>query len=190
MRIVSGKYGSRHLVGPRAGGFRPTSDRVREALFNLLGPLGPEVAFADLYAGSGAVGIEALSRGAGRVVWVEGAGSSCWTIRKNLQELKIREGDVIQKKVAAWVAGPHELFDVVFADPPYELPVDQILGELAAGPLLKPEGLLVLEHTRRQESPDAVGRLSRVDRRKYGESMLSLYRETAEADPEQTEPSE
>lgn len=167
------------MTGPRAGGFRPTSDRVREALFNVLGELGPETVFADIYAGSGAVGIEALSRGAGRVVWVESAGSSCWTIRKNLEELKIREGEVVQKKAAAFLAGPHELFDVVFADPPYELPVGRILEELAAGPLLKPGGLLVLEHTRRQETPEAIGRLRRTDQRKYGDSMLSFYRETA-----------
>lgn len=177
MRIVGGRFRSRRLIGPRAGTFRPTSDRVRESLFNLLGPLDAEIAFADVFAGSGAVGLEALSRGAGRVVWVEAAGSSCWSIRKNIEALGVGdEGELIQMKAAAWVVSSTEQFDVVYADPPYELPVDEVMADLTRRTLLRPEGRLILEHSSRQQSPAAAGGLERVDERKYGDSLLAIYR--------------
>ncbi len=178
MRIIAGKYRSRRLNGPRGGKFRPTADRVREALFNLLGPLGPDVAFADLYAGSGAVGIEALSRGAGQVVWVEAHGSSCWTIRQNIRELEIgNEGRLVQARAESFVATESGLFDVVYADPPYELPVEDVMAALGGHPLLAPDGLLILEHTTRQTAPAAAGRLALEETRRYGDTTLSLYRE-------------
>ncbi|MBI4870570.1 MAG: 16S rRNA (guanine(966)-N(2))-methyltransferase RsmD [Candidatus Riflebacteria bacterium] len=178
MRIVAGKYRSRRLQGPRAGKFRPTSDRVREALFNLLGPLGPGIAFADLYAGSGAIGLEAASRGAGRIVLVESSGSSCWTIRQNLRLLEpTEEIEVIQSRVESFLAAQTERFNVVFADPPYELDVPKVAAALGAHPLLAPGGLLVLEHSRRQQAPARAGRLVQEQLRRYGDTQLALYRE-------------
>ncbi len=185
MRIVAGKYGRRRLNGPSGGRFRPTSDRVREALFNVLGPLDESVSFADVFAGSGAVGIEAMSRGAGRVVWVEVSGSACWTIRKNLEQLPDRTSWVLeQKKAALFVETTKEQFDYVFADPPYHMSPVSILETLTARDLLKPGGLLILEHERQQPAPDVAGSLHRTDSRHYGGTSLSFYRPREETDDE------
>src|SRR5271170_7257478 len=124
MRVIAGQYRSRALAAPKGRETRPTSDRLRETLFNVVAPRIEGAAFVDLYAGSGAVGIEALSRGAREAVFVENAESALRAIRANLAALGIKRGYALQPRSAAAAlkrlvaAGPTA--DIVFLDPPYE----------------------------------------------------------------------
>jgi 16S rRNA (guanine966-N2)-methyltransferase len=178
MRVIAGRLGGRSLSAPRGLGTRPTSDRVREALFSILGDVTGAVVL-DLYAGTGALGIEALSRGAERAVFVESARPALAVLRQNLRDLGLTG-------VATVLAQPVERarllaewsFDLVLADPPYASVAEAAasLGRLAAaGPrFLKPEGKVVLEHAGRDAPPDVIG-LVRVGTRSYGEASLSFY---------------
>jgi 16S rRNA (guanine966-N2)-methyltransferase len=118
MRVVAGEFGGRRLRAPRGAGTRPTADRVREALFSMLGDVSGACVL-DLYAGSGALGIEALSRGAASVVFVEHHAQAAATIRRNLDELGT-EGDVRRQDAMAFLAASRATFDLVFCDPPYD----------------------------------------------------------------------
>src|ERR1700721_4494833 len=121
MRIIAGRYRSRSLDAPAGLATRPTSDRLRETLFNVLAPRIEGSRFADLYAGSGAVGIEALSRGAASVVFVERAPGALMALRGNLDRLGLSAGFRIQSgSVGAWLRKALGEFDVGFLDPPYE----------------------------------------------------------------------
>ena len=118
MRVVAGEFGGRRLRAPRGAGTRPTADRVREALFSMLGDVSG-ASVLDLYAGSGALGIEALSRGAASAVFVERDAQAAATIRRNLDELGT-EGDVRRQDAMAFLAASRATFDLVFCDPPYD----------------------------------------------------------------------
>ncbi len=122
MRVIAGVYRSRALRAPDGLATRPTSDRLRETLFNVLSPRIEGAAFLDLYAGSGAVGIEALSRGSARVVFVEKAQAALAVLRANLEKLGIKAGvEVRQGSVSAFLCGAKcGGFDIVFLDPPYD----------------------------------------------------------------------
>jgi len=136
MRVISGKYRSRRLVVPPGLAIRPTSDRLRETLFNVVAPRVPESAWLDLFAGSGAIGIEALSRGARSATFVESAKAGAQTIRKNLQSLGIEEGfEVIERDAASalrMLDSQAASYEFCFLDPPYRKSAeyDQILGFL------------------------------------------------------------
>ncbi|HEU4403971.1 MAG TPA: 16S rRNA (guanine(966)-N(2))-methyltransferase RsmD [Polyangiaceae bacterium] len=180
MRIVAGTLGGRTLRAPRGHGTRPTPERVREALFSCLGPLeGARV--LDLYAGTGALGLEALSRGAARAVFVESANAALAALRANVDELGVAGralvlGRPVERALAA--LEPEAPFDLVLADPPYELvrkgPAPRALAALAARGLLAPGARLVLEHASADEPP-ALAPLMCYDRRRYGDTSLALY---------------
>jgi 16S rRNA (guanine966-N2)-methyltransferase len=180
MRIVAGTLGGRTLRAPRGHGTRPTPERVREALFSCLGPLdGARV--IDLYAGTGALGLEALSRGAARAVFVESAGAALATLRANVAELGL-EGRtlVLARPVERALAAlePEAPFDLAFADPPYELvrkgTAARALAAIIERGLLGPQARLVLEHASADEPP-ALPPLVCYDRRRYGDTSLALY---------------
>ena len=180
MRVIAGRLGGRSLSAPRGLATRPTSDRVREALFSILGDVTGAVVL-DLYAGTGALGIEALSRGASRAVFVESARPAASVLRQNLAALGLMEsGVVIAQPVDRALervlsAGP---FDLVLADPPYASVREAAasLARLAAAGhrFLKPEGRVVLEHPGR-DAPPEVGSLLSTGTRSYGEASLSVY---------------
>lgn len=167
------------MVAPRDSSTRPTSDRVREALFSVLGSL--DGAALDLYAGSGALGVEALSRGAERAVFVESRKPALEALRENLQSLRIEDRcSVISRPVersAAQIAaaGP---FALILADPPYALVEDasatRALTALLEAGALAAGGVLVLEHATRSTSPAFSGLVLRECRR-YGDTSLSIY---------------
>jgi 16S rRNA (guanine966-N2)-methyltransferase len=178
-RIIAGEYGGRRLVTPGGADTRPTSDRVREALFSTLGTMvdldGARV--ADLYAGSGAVGLEALSRGASRVLLVEADPRAARAARQNIAALGAGASTAVtttrvERAVAAGAA--HE-FDVVFADPPYELDDGELAGvlaELAANGWLAPGAVLVVERASRSPEPAWPPGVTPDRSRRYGESTL------------------
>ncbi|HEX7259794.1 MAG TPA: 16S rRNA (guanine(966)-N(2))-methyltransferase RsmD, partial [Candidatus Saccharimonadia bacterium] len=145
MRIVGGVYGGRSLTAPKGNGTRPMTDKVRAALFDSLGAISG-ASVLDVYAGSGAVGFEALSRGAGNVQAIEHARSAIQAIQANQSALDLTWGYALhQKKVEAWLAHrSNEVFDIVIADPPYEYLKTDVLEKL--GILLKPQGIMVVSH--------------------------------------------
>ncbi|HEV8385913.1 MAG TPA: 16S rRNA (guanine(966)-N(2))-methyltransferase RsmD [Candidatus Acidoferrales bacterium] len=181
MRVVAGKFGSRTLRGPRGQAMRPTSDRLRETLFNILGDAVEDSVFVDAYAGTGAVGIEALSRGASRAVFIEKHRAAVALIRKNLSVLGIEENaevlPVDAVKGLAVLAKEGTRADFVFADPPYadEEEYERVLEMLGASPLVLPGGHVIFEHDRRKKLKDRAGNLTRIRRVEQGDAVLSIY---------------
>jgi 16S rRNA (guanine(966)-N(2))-methyltransferase RsmD len=181
MRVIAGSLKGRRLKAPTWEGLRPTSDKLRETLFNILAPRIAGASLLDLYAGTGAIGIEALSRGARSVTFVESDRRAQALIAENLAHCGV-EGSyaIIRGTVARAVEqldaaafGPYELFDIVWLDPPYDEAADAVMA--AAAVLLAPGGLLVLEHARRRQAPETAGRLARVRQVTSGDSALSFY---------------
>jgi 16S rRNA (guanine966-N2)-methyltransferase len=181
MRIIGGTVGGRTLRAPRGTATRPTTDKVREALFNILSARSavPERVL-DLYAGSGALGLEALSRGAQRAVFVDDSRASCDVVAKNAEELGLDARARIEcVRVADWIKRPSETgFGWVFLDPPYaggEL--ERALRLLDGARLLQPGGLVVCEHEWRTQPSERHGALALCDQRRYGQTALSFYAE-------------
>jgi 16S rRNA (guanine(966)-N(2))-methyltransferase RsmD len=176
MRVVAGSRKGHRISAPRGVVTRPTGDRVREAAFALAGPM-DGAAVLDLFAGSGAMGIEALSRGAARCVFVESDRSACAVISQNLQKLRLTSAVVLCREVSAALreelARQHR-YDLVLADPPYEEweRNERALGRLLPE-LLEPDGLVVVETAARIE-PSLP--LAPVTSRRYGSARLTLFR--------------
>ena len=176
MRIVAGVHRGRRLRAPAGTDTRPTADRVREALFSILGPVtGMDV--LDLYAGSGALGIEALSRGAASATFVESARPALDAIRANLAAVGAEEAEVVEADVLAWLGGAAargRAFGLVFCDPPYDAAprVAEPLGDLLPG-VAGPQGLIVTESAKR--NPLALN-LPLVDERTYGNTRIAIHR--------------
>ena len=186
MRVIAGTLRRRTLEAPAGMDTRPTSDRLRETLFNVLAPRIEGARFLDLYAGSGAVGIEAESRGAERVVMVERAAGALKTLRANLESLGLRGRVRVEavsvaaflKKVRPESAG--FVFDIVFMDPPYEADDEYALalgllgGEAAR--LLAQDAVVIAEHRRKEKLEERYGVLERTRVLEQGDAALSFYR--------------
>jgi len=181
MRLTGGLDRGRHLIAPRGARTRPTASKVRQALFNILGP--PSGPVLDLYAGTGALGMEALSRGAPQAVFVERDGSALSALRRNLREMRMDDrAEVIGTDVKAALRrlaaqtdrfGP---FSWVFLDPPYIKETEGLLAELCGLDLLSNCAVVVVEHDRRHRPAERVGCLFLTDRREYGDTELSFFR--------------
>ncbi|NLZ43985.1 MAG: 16S rRNA (guanine(966)-N(2))-methyltransferase RsmD [Clostridia bacterium] len=187
MRITGGIYRGMKLTGPSHHGLRPAMDRIREALFNILAGFFVGGSVLDLFAGSGSLGIEALSRGAESVLFVEKDPRSLRVLRQNLQLLQSRgewdgtkqiqvwPGDVFQ--VLPRLRGEGRKFDLILADPPF--PADlwmKILETVDGSQVLAEDGLLVMQVRRDRTLPERVGELTRCRRRIYGETSLEFWR--------------
>ena len=181
MRVIAGKYRSRVLIGPGAQRLRPTSDRLRETLFNVLGPSVADSLFVDLFAGTGAVGIEAISRGARETIFVESSAKAARLIRENLKTLDILSGaELIEAPVLRGLekmATRHLLADFIFLDPPYENTGNyiEVLEFLDASHLIAPRGIVIVEHYRKTELPEFLTRLECARQIEQGDAILSLY---------------
>ena len=181
MRITSGIYGGRTLATPKTGEIRPTQDRVREALFSMLGDCITGARFLDLFAGSGAVGLEALSRGAALAVFVERNPKHIECIRKNIAALAPSPmPQLVRADVYRWIAAYRaEAFDIAFADPPYALGQERgytdFLGALAANGVIRVGGVFAAETTSEQ-SPETPPGWELVRDRTYGKSRLAIWR--------------
>jgi 16S rRNA (guanine966-N2)-methyltransferase len=182
MRIIAGSYRSRTLAAPPGMATRPTSDRLRETLFNVLAPRIQGAQFLDLYAGSGAVGLEALSRGAANVDFVERAEPALRALRANLNRLGVTAGFRIHSASVGSVLRkmkPGAAFDLVFLDPPYDAAAEYaatlgLLGGLAAG-VLRSDSQVIAEHRKKQRLEDRYGTLSRTRLLEQGDAALSFY---------------
>ena len=171
MRIISGSKRGHTIQAPSGRGTRPTSDRVRENIFNIVGPV-DAADVLDLYAGSGAMGLEALSRGAASAVFVERDPDAIRAIERNLDKLRLR-GTVLRQDAIAVLAGERRKYDLVFVDPPYEMYTDlqpQLARYLPA--VVADDGVVVVETDVRIE-PDLP--LEQRTSRKYGSARVTVY---------------
>lgn len=180
MRVIAGSHRGRRLSGPEGTTLRPTSDKVREAIFSILGDHVPGGRFLDLYAGTGAVGIEALSRGAAAVTFVESDPTAVQLLQKNLQTCQLLNHAQIHVGQASaflqrndWWGGP---YDVLFADPPYAAldEVDILIHAWKPG-LLSEHAAMMIEQDSRATLPASIDHATLLRRYQYGDTALYLY---------------
>jgi 16S rRNA (guanine966-N2)-methyltransferase len=186
MRVIAGTYRSRILKSLKGLALRPTSDRLRETLFNVLAPNTAGSRFIDLFAGTGAIGIEALSRGAAEVVFIENHAPAVTLIRRNLQSLGITAGVTVLAAdalrglalLAARINTSAPAFNCVFLDPPYAAAEDysRVLEFLGSADLLAPGGIVIAEHRRKFDLREEAGELRRFRVLRQGDAALSFYR--------------
>jgi 16S rRNA (guanine966-N2)-methyltransferase len=171
MRVIAGELKGRRLKTPTWEGLRPTSDKLRETLFNVVASRVAGAQVLDYYAGTGAIGIEALSRGASHVTFVDSDARALKLIDENLRHCGVRDRYVIIRTPQSMPAGS---IDLAVLDPPYDAP-DLMAAIAAADPLIAPGGMLVLEHARRRPAPEQAGRLRLSRDLASGDSALAFY---------------
>jgi len=181
LRIIAGALKGQQLVTPRGHRTRPTADQVRIALMDSLMPYLPGARFLDLFAGAGGVGLEALSRGATRAVFVESDPSASDALRRNIAALRLaRQTRVVRGDVGrmlAMLAAQAERFELVFLDPPYGAGlVDATLARLGEGALTEPSAIVVAQHFTKQPPAETVGVLRAIRARRFGETTLTFFR--------------
>ena len=180
MRIIAGSRKGHKLHSIKGCVIRPTADRVRESIFNILGSLVIDAVVLDLYAGTGGMGIEALSRGAAVALFVEKNPYSLRTISHNLGHLNLtNQGHVFKRDILkglSWMETLGYCFDIVFMDPPYDKNyVAKTLLFLSKADMLSSKPQIIAEHSVREAVPESVGDLALYDQRKYGKIMVSFY---------------
>lgn len=172
MRVIAGSARGMPLTAPRGSQTRPITDRVKETLFGILGDRVPDARVLDLYAGSGAIGIEALSRGAAHADFVERDRSALTALRANLERTRVEGASVHEADVERFLATAEGPWDLVVLDPPYE--VRAIVAPLRAlVPRLAPGASVVIKHFWRAETPEVTG-LAVTRQRRFGETMLTF----------------
>lgn len=181
MRIIAGEYRGRILKSPYDSKTRPTSDRLRETLFNIVNPrIDDETRFLDLCAGTGAVGIEAISRGAAFSSFIDKSRRACGLIEENLDLLEIPEEqtEIICNTAENFVSREHKNgWDIIFYDPPYKNDYAIVIYEIGASEsnILNSDGILIVEHHSKKILPDSIGNIRRWRIVKQGENCLSFY---------------
>jgi len=180
LRVISGKCKGKKLFALKGLSLRPTSDRVKEAIFDILQKFPPKKNVLDLFAGTGALGIEALSRGAQRAVFVEGSARSGAVLRRNIEACRLSgQAEVVSKEVQTGLKALEERedsFDLIFLDPPYGKGLAcRALESLSRSHILSVNALIVAEHSP-DEDLSSISSLERIDRRKYGGTEVSLFR--------------
>jgi 16S rRNA (guanine966-N2)-methyltransferase len=186
VRVIAGSHKGRRLLQPKSRTIRPTSDRVKEALFSILAGDIVGRHFVDLYAGSGAIGIEALSRGAARASFVETSPASLRLLRANLERTGLSGSAEVYSCSAETflrrLSQHGESLDVMFADPPYERSV-ALLPSLGADAIIAPDTTVVLEHATKATIPARVGHLSLRRQYRYGDTTLSVFVAASQGPP-------
>jgi len=177
VRVVAGIVKGRELSAPRTTKTRPTSDKVRDAIFNVVGAATVGARVLDLYAGSGAMAIEALSRGADRADLVESDRDACAAIRGNLDLTGFTDCSTIWPiPVEGALSRLDSPFDLVLVDPPYEhAGIQALMESLGLGALLSKDGIVVLEHGKRVETRPVYGKLKRWREKRYGDTAVSFF---------------
>jgi len=182
MRIIAGEAKGRHIKAPRGRCTRPMRDFVREAVFSMLGERTAGAAVLDLFAGSGSLGLEALSRGASRAVFVDRGNEPCRIIQENLDKLGMSgRGRVVRAEILDYLrkaAGTLPPFNLIFIDPPYRIDLQyrqEMLKRLAEGGFLAPSSVVIMEAPLRSAPPVPPAGLRHGERRKYGETAVDVY---------------
>jgi 16S rRNA (guanine966-N2)-methyltransferase len=164
------------LRAPAGAGVRPTSDKVKQALFNILGQRVAGSVFLDLYAGAGGIGIEAISRDAERVVFVDASRESVKAIKQNIERTGFEDrATVIQSGTEPFLRRPSGPYDIVFLDPPYAAELAPLLQLIASAGILKPDTVVIAEHFKKQPSPEGAGALMLFREARYGDTVLAFY---------------
>ena len=182
MRVISGRFKSRRLKAAPPEGIRPTSDKLKETLFNVLGIRVQGSTFLDGCSGTGGIGIEALSRGAQQVYFVDQSSKACRIVKENLHLLEIAEGNTILTmdivKALDRFARESVQFDIAFIDPPYDREdlYEKSLERFGTTPLLTADGILILEHSKRRTMPVAAGSLQKFRTLVQGDAALAFYK--------------
>lgn len=176
MRVIAGKFRGRRLFHPKGRRIRPTSDRVRESLFAILGDLVMDTRFADLCAGTGSVGLEALSRGAWHITFVEKSHAAIALLRRNIQALGLSLAQVeVWNADVTRLTRPADPWNIVFVDPPYDL-AETIVNRLAEREVLGDGALVILEHPGKEPVSVDESLLRLLDHRSYGQTSLTFFR--------------
>ena len=185
-RVVTGRFRGAVLQAPEGDRTRPTTDKVKEALFSIIQSRIPGAEFLDLYSGSGQIGIEALSRGAVRATLVDKSGQSAGIIKKNIDKLKLSGSDEIRyykmnvAQALELLGKEGEKFDIIFMDPPYKdapLRLEEETRLISENKLLAPGGMLIAEHDRDYEPPEELNGLKRVRSCSYGITVITFFKE-------------
>ena len=182
MRVIGGKLKGRKLVSPSGESIRPTSDMAKQGIFNVLQFDIEGSRFVDLFSGSGAIGIEALSRGAALCVFVDSAKESIRVVEKNIQSTGLGDrAKVVGSDFAAYLRGSREMFDIAFLDPPYRTGLlEQALPLVAQR--MNPGGVILCEHPKDEALPEAAGAFRLHKTYRYGKIMLTSYRQPVEGE--------
>jgi len=186
LRIIAGCWKGRNLVSLKGSSTRPTYDRIKEAMFNILQGYIPDSLVLDLFAGTGNLGLEALSRGCKKVVFVEKNPRAVRVLNKNRSNLGcLNQSHVICDdvfRVIRYLSGK-ERFDLIFADPPYDKGLEiLVLNAIAENDILQPQGIIVLEHSSKVDQPDEVENIKKIQTRKYGSTSISFFRKSRSDD--------
>jgi len=177
MRVTGGAGRGRRLKVPSGSRVRPTSDKVKQALFNILGDRVADASFLDLYAGAGGVGIEALSRDAGRVVFVDASRDSLAVVKQNIARTGLGDrAQAVLSAVETFLKKKSETFDIIFLDPPYAEEMRPLLELIADSGIMKPDGVVIAEHFKKQPSPKHAGVLGLYREARYGDTVLAFYK--------------
>ncbi len=180
MRVTGGTGRGRRLKTPAGSRVRPTSDKVKQALFNIIGEKVIDARFLDLFAGAGGIGIEALSRGAGHVVFVDSSRASLDVVRQNIEQTGFGDkAQAVLSKAESFLKRPPASYDIVFLDPPYADELQPLLELIAASGSLKPDSIVIAEHFKKQPSPAGAGDLTLYREAKYGDTVLAFYSQRA-----------
>jgi len=180
LRVITGIYRGRKLESIEGMDVRPTSDKVKESLFNILGVDVIDSDFLDLFGGTGSIGIEALSRGARHVVFIDNSIKSIKVLRRNLENLRIKEQAEVYnadyQTAINKLYGNRRKFDIIFIDPPYRRGIAQdALNQINLQPILSENGIIIVEHDDRDDMPENVGVLVKYRDKRYGNTRLSFY---------------
>ena len=180
MRVITGKSKGRKLIAPKGLHTRPTTDNVKEAIFNILGEIKSHGQVLDLYAGSGGIGIEFLSRGAGICYFIDNDINSIKSIKENLERTRFSDQAYVYKNTAEkainTLSSRGILFDYIFLDPPYEKGIlVPILESISNNNILKDNGIIIAEHEGKLDLPERINNFVKIDTRTYGGTKISFY---------------
>lgn len=178
MRVIAGKYKRKKLITSNDDTIRPIMDRVKEYIFNVIQDWTDEAQVADIFAGSGSFGIEAISRGAKQVTFVDLNNNAIKAIEKNIASVKIIEPwRVVKQDAIEFVNKTSMKFDVVFCDPPYAMEnFDTFIETLGKSDILAEDGILIIEHYSKNQLPETFGNLELYRDKKFGKTIISMYR--------------
>ena len=181
MRVISGKSRGLKLNAPKNNDVRPTTDRVKESLFNMINPYIIDSNILDLFAGTGSLGIESLSRGANKCIFVDNSKESINIVKSNIKKARVEDESIVLnldfKSAINSLCLKKEKFDVIFMDPPYykNMFMDALCS-IDNNKLLKEDGIIVVEHDTKDKFPDNIGRLYKNRDKKYGNTTLTFYK--------------
>lgn len=181
MRVISGKVRGLKLNAPKNDDVRPTTDRVKESLFNMINSYMMESDILDLFAGTGSLGIECLSRGANKCVFVDSSKDSIAIVKSNVKKARVENESVILnsdfKSAIKSLSLKNQQFDVIFMDPPYYKNMfSDALTAVDSNNLLKEDGIIIVEHDTKDKFPDSIGRLYKSRDKKYGNTTITFYK--------------